>query len=79
MSKKTMSLTYLNVNKDAKIVRIEGGHGFQNKLRIMGIREGQKIKIISKQPFHGPVTIALNGCQMSLGRGMAHRIVVEEL
>jgi len=75
----TKSLMNLSYNKEAKIIQIQGGRGFQSKLRVMGIREGQKIKIISRQPFRGPITISINGCQMTLGRGMAHRIIVEEL
>jgi len=79
MSNKTKHLTHLLNKKEAKIISLEGGQGFQSKLRVMGIREGQKIKIVSRQPFKGPITIAINGCQMTLGRGMAHRILVEEL
>lgn len=79
MDKKTISLTYLSPNKRAKIICLEGGQGFQRKLRVMGIREGQIIKTVSKQPFRGPITITVNGCQMTLGRGMANKIIVEEL
>ena len=79
MNKKTISLTYLPPNKRAKIISLEGGQGFQRKLRVMGIREGQTIKTISKQPFRGPLTVTVNGCQITLGRGMANKITVEEL
>ena len=79
MDKKTKPLTHLSYKGEAKIIRILGGHGLQRRLRVMGVREGQKIKIISIQPFHGPLTVAINGCQMTLGRGMAQRIIVEEL
>ena len=79
MNKKTISLTYLTPNKRAKIISLEGGQGFLRKLRVMGIREGQTIKTISKQPFRGPLTVTVNGCQMTLGRGMANKINVEEL
>ena len=79
MHKNTISLTNLPLNKTAKITDLEGGQEFQRKLRVMGIREGQKIKTISKQPFKGPLTVIVNGCQMTLGRGMANKITVEEL
>ena len=79
MDKKTISLTNLPSNKRAKIISLEGGHGFQRRLRVMGIREGQTIKTVSKQPFKGPLTVTVNGCQMTLGRGMANKITVEEL
>ena len=79
MTEKTLPLTNLSYNKQARIVRLEGGQGFQRKLRVMGIREGQIIKIVSKQPFRGPLTVAAGGSQITLGRGMAQNIIVEEL
>jgi ferrous iron transport protein A len=72
-----MPLTKLPANKKGKIIGLDGGQGFQRRLRVMGIKEGQIIKIITKQPFRGPITIAVFGCQMTLGRGMADKITVE--
>jgi len=77
MDEKQISLTQLPFNKRGKIVALNGGQGFQRRLRVMGIREGQIVKIVSKQPFRGPLTIAVFGCQMTLGRGMASKITVE--
>ena len=78
MIKKRMPLTNLSPTKKAKIISLEGGQGFQRKLRVLGIREGQNITIISKQPFKGPITIKIGSCQTTLGRGMANKILVEE-
>ena len=77
MKQKPLTLTQLPVNKKGKIVALDGGKGFQRRLRVMGIREGQIIKIVSKLPFRGPLTIAVYSCQMTLGRGMADKITVE--
>ena len=79
MDQQNISLLHLPANKKAKITSISGGHGFQRKLQTLGIREGQEIKIVSKQPFRGPITIKVCGSQMTLGRGMARRILVEEI
>jgi ferrous iron transport protein A len=70
------SLLHLPNGKKATIIGLEGGHGFQRKLRTMGIREGQTITIVSKQPFRGPLTISIGSCQMTMGRGMAQKIIV---
>jgi ferrous iron transport protein A len=78
MSKQLITLSQLPTNRKAKIINIHGGHGLIRKLWIMGIRENQIIRIISKQPFQGPVTIEVSGCQMTLGQGMAQKIMVEE-
>ena len=77
MNKQIIPLSHLSINKKAKITSIQGGYGFQRKLSIMGIREKQEIKIVSRQPFHGPLTIEVRGSQMTLGRGMAQKITVE--
>jgi ferrous iron transport protein A len=79
MDNTIIPLSTLHQNQKAKIVRLEGGHGFQRKLRVMGVREGQIIMIITRQPFRGPFTIQTNGCQMTLGRGMAQKILVEKV
>lgn len=77
MDTTNIPLTHLPTNRKAIISSIQGGNHFQRKLRVMGIREGCPIMIVSKQPFRGPLTIAICGSQMTLGRGMASRIFVE--
>ena len=77
MQKKT--LIELKINQRAKIVNIQGGAGFYRKLSVMGIREGQIIKIISKQPFRGPITFQIRNSSITIGRGMAYKIYVEEI
>ena len=76
---KTTTLQNLPERKKGKIISLEGGHGFQRKLRAMGIREGQAVIVVSRQPFRGPITIMVGSCQMTLGRGMAQKIIVEVL
>lgn len=77
MVSQIMSLSNLPINKKARITSIQEGYGFKRKLGVMGIREKQVIKIVSRQPFRGPLTIEVCGSQMTLGRGMAQKIMVE--
>jgi len=79
MAEKIKPLAFLSKDQKAKIIAVHGGHGFRRRLQVLGIREGQIVKIISKQPLHGPLTISVNSCQMTMGRGMAHKILVEEV
>ena len=79
MDQQNKSLLALSTNKKAKITSVIGGYGFKRKLQVIGIREGQENKIVSKQPFRGPITIKVCGSQMTLGRGMARKILVEEI
>ena len=79
MDQQNISLLQLPTNKKARITSIIGGHGFQRKLQVLGIRKGQEITIVSKQPFTGPLTISVGRCKMTIGRGMAQKIMVEIL
>ena len=73
------SLTNLALEREAIIVKLEGGHGFQRRLRTMGVREGKIVKVVAKHPFGGPVVLEVDGRRTTVGRGMAAKIFVEEL
>ncbi len=79
MNGKQITLAQLSRNQKARIIRLDGGRGFQRKLRLMGIREGQIAHIISRQPLSGPLTIAVGKNEMTMGRGMANKITVEAI
>ena len=77
MEKAPLTLADLPINTSATITEINGGKGFARRLFIMGLRKGQTVKILCKQPLRGPLTIQACGCQMTLGRGMAQKIQVD--
>jgi ferrous iron transport protein A len=77
MNKQLKPLTQLSINEIGRVHDIDGGYGFQRKLNTMGIRKDQGIKIMSKQPFRGPITVKVCGCMMTIGQGMAKKIIVE--
>ena len=93
MDKKEIPLAHLKKGQTGRITHIhEGHHGghhghhhghhgfsFRKRLNVLGIREGQIVRILSKQPLMGPLTIAVGSVHMTIGRGMAHKIIVEEL
>ena len=79
MDEKIKPLINLPQKKKAKIVSVQGGMQFTRRMCAMGLIEGQIIEIISKQPFRGPLTISIGNCKMTIGRGMAYKIYVEEL
>jgi ferrous iron transport protein A len=43
----------------------------------MGIREGKKVRMATKQPIKGPVVVEVDMSVTSLGLGIADKIVVE--
>ena len=69
-------LSDLQPNIKAKILRLEGGRGFQMHLRTRGIREGKTIELLTRQP-RGPLVVIVGGIQLTIGRGMAGKVIVE--
>lgn len=70
-------ITELRAYQTARIVGLAGGHGFQSRLRTLGIREGKSITVQVSQPFGGPVVIEIDGRATTIGRRMARGILVE--
>ena len=73
----TIPLTMVPQSKKARIVVLEGGHGFQRKMHVMGLRQGKIVRVVTKQPLHGPITVAIGTSQVTIGKGMAQRVMVE--
>ncbi|NYB51431.1 MAG: ferrous iron transport protein A [Methanobacteriaceae archaeon] len=73
------TLVELKNGKTAIIRKIEGGSGLKNRLEVMNIRLGKKVKKTCSAPLRGPVVIEIEGCKMAIGRGMASKVWVEEI
>ena len=56
----------------ARIISIEGGHRFRQRLYLRGIKEGDIIRMVSS--IQGPVVVEANRSIIALGRGMARKI-----
>jgi ferrous iron transport protein A len=69
-------LTDLAKGEQATVVAIQGGWGFQQRLRLLGLAEGQEIRKLSALALGGPVVVLVNRAQLAIGRGMARRILV---
>lgn len=54
-----------------------GTPGFIRKLRTIGIREGKALTVIARHPLGGPVVIEVDGREVTLGRGMARRVIMD--
>lgn len=81
-----MMLTQLRTGDIAKIIAIDAEHHhwhhkhhhfhqdhFRHKLSLRGITEGSIVRVISNI---GPVTVEVDRNVVSIGRGMADRIMV---
>jgi ferrous iron transport protein B len=67
------TLASLRNGQEAEVKSIEAGHGLERRLERLGLRPGITVRKVSD---NGPVVVALGGCQVALGRGMAARVSV---
>ncbi len=63
--------------KIVKIVKIDAGKGFYQKLNNMGILTGDIVRVVNTTG--GPIVISKAGMRLALGRGMSCKILVEEI
>jgi Fe2+ transport system protein FeoA len=75
---KKILLAHAAQGREYEIVDIAGGHCLISRLNSMGIMPGDLARVIH-QTWGGPMTIAVKGVRIALGRGIAHKIVVQEL
>jgi len=69
-------LTELARGEEGTIAALEAGRGMQQRLRLLGLVEGQRIRKLSELALGGPVVVLVNRAQVAIGRGMARRILV---
>ena len=71
-----ISLSQLNPGEQGRVMAVEGGHGIRQKLLLRGLSEGSVIRVIS---CYGPVTVEVDRHTVSLGRGMAQKVIVRRV
>jgi|PlaIllAssembly_1097288.scaffolds.fasta_scaffold662699_1 ferrous iron transport protein A len=73
------SLLEIPAHTTVKIVSVSGGKRSRQMLTQMGISIGSLIKIKRNAPFAGPLLLENHGAAVAIGRGVAARIMVEEI
>jgi ferrous iron transport protein A len=71
-----MPLTESGKGVRVRAVGLTGGGGLARRLTDMGLYRGATVDVLSGGR-HGPVIIRLGSSRLALGRGMAHKILVE--
>ncbi len=74
---KCINLIQMKRGQIGNVVGIQGGTGVTRRLESMGIRVGKKIVKVSSMFLRGPVTVDVGSTQLSIGYGMASKIIVE--
>lgn len=70
-----LPLAMTTVGDRVWIAKLKGGQSMVRRLMEVGIVPGKEITVVSRTGS-GSVVVALQGCRIGLGAGMAHRVMV---
>jgi ferrous iron transport protein A len=70
-------LTELPKGSKVKVVDIVAGKGLRDRLLQMGLTPGTIVEVVENSS--GPIILSVRGVTIALGRGMASKVLVEEL
>lgn len=71
------SLSMIPKGSKVRVVDIVAGKGMQYRLMQMGLTPGIEVEVVEN--YRGPVVVSVRGVLIALGRGMADKVLVEEL
>ena len=71
-----LTLSQLKPGEQGRVIVIEGGRGIRQRLFLRGLFEGSVVRMIS---CYGPVTVEVDRNTVSIGRGMAQKIIVSRM
>ena len=71
-----MRLAGVTSGHTVHVIGLDGGAGMQGRLLALGLVKGAQIRIIANEG-RGPLLVALGESRMTIGRGMAGKIVVQ--
>ncbi len=72
---KGTSLASIRPGQRVRLVDVDAGRSMQGRLLAMGLIRGTEIRIITNEGY-GPLLIGLGRSRMTIGRGMAEKIIV---
>ena len=62
-----------------RILLITGGWDVRRSFNQMGIQPGDRVRVLRRAPFGGPLVIDNQGTQVAVGKQLAEQIRVEVL
>jgi ferrous iron transport protein A len=71
-----MPLAMVSPGEEARLISIRGGRRMRKRLADLGLNLGMTVRVIQRDR-HRPLILAVKDARLALGRGMAHKIMVE--
>ena len=78
MSGSVLPLGFLQTGRDAVIKDFDGGRGLRQRLTEIGLVRGTRVRVV-KNDMGGPLIVSIGEGRLAIGRGMALKIMVEEV
>jgi Fe2+ transport system protein FeoA len=69
-------LSSVRTGQKVWLTNIQAGDGLKSRLAAMGMVPNTEILVVSNGS-PGPFVVAVKGCRIALGRGMAHKVMVQ--
>jgi len=76
-TKTLLPLSLLSEGETGKVVKLNGGKTFQEKMISMGITQGDTVEVLSGTPGHA-LLVLIGNTRLALGFGLAHKIEIEK-
>jgi Fe2+ transport system protein FeoA len=73
-----MPLSMASPGEEVRLVGVRGGWGIRRRLADMGLTPGETVRVV-QAGSSGPLLVAVRDFRLALGRGMAHKIMVEPI
>jgi Fe2+ transport system protein FeoA len=74
-----MTLYEAGTHAKLRILLITGGWDVRRSFNQIGIQPGDRVRILRRAPFGGPLVIDNRGTQVAVGKQLAEKIRVEVL
>jgi Fe2+ transport system protein FeoA len=71
-----MPLAMVSPGEEVCLVSIRGGQRMRKRLADLGLNLGMTVRVLQHNG-HGPLILAVKDSRLAVGRGMAHKILVQ--
>jgi len=69
-------LALVSPGEEVRLVSIRGGQRMRKRLADLGLNLGMTVRVLGHNG-HGPLILAVKDSRLAVGRGMAHKILVQ--
>jgi len=73
-----LPLGFLQAGRKAVVKDLAGGRGLRQRLTEMGVARGTRLRVVRNDGY-GPLIMAIGEARLVIGRGMALKIMVEQV